>query len=233
MTGWIKLHRKMLESPIWTQLSPAVAKVAVTMLLKANHGPARWYDGQQQVDIPMGSFVTSYPTMARGCHLTVKQIRGAVEHLGKLDFAAYTRAPKYTLVTVKNYATYQARDDEQGSHQGDIGARSGHDEGTKQESKKERMLHYAPEAWPQTVAAVTSYFPVHATFVARIIGKARDAKPDATDEQIAQAVYASYHPSQRTAGLFLSRVPECLRNGYAGRKPTSLTEQLIREVNAL
>lgn len=43
--GYIRLFRKLLEHPIWTQLAPAVAKVAIYFLLHANYRPTRWYDG--------------------------------------------------------------------------------------------------------------------------------------------------------------------------------------------
>jgi hypothetical protein len=128
--GYVKLYRKLIENPVWTQLSPAVLKVMFAFLIKANWKPATWYDGRSEIQIPRGSFVTSYPKMAEFCSLTPKQVRAAFDHLQRLHFAAYTRAAKWTMVTVLNYSTYQDVASEEGTVEGSLGAGSGHDEGT-------------------------------------------------------------------------------------------------------
>ena len=140
--GYVRLWRQLLENPVWTQLSPAVLKVMIAFLLRANWKTATWYDGSAEVTIPRGSFVTSYPRMARFCNLSTKQIRSAFAHLERVHFAAYQRAPKWTLVTVLNYSSYQDASSDEGTVEGAMRARSGHDEGTMrapiEESKKER-----------------------------------------------------------------------------------------------
>lgn len=105
--GFILVHRRLCQNPVWTQLSPAVLKVMMACLIKANWKAAKWYDGAAEIEIPRGSFITSYPKMAEFCHLTVKQVRGSLDHLERAGITAYTRAPKWTMVTVLNYSTYQ------------------------------------------------------------------------------------------------------------------------------
>jgi site-specific recombinase XerD len=41
--GWFKLYRKLLDTPIWRQCAPAVGKVQVTFLARANFMPGSWY----------------------------------------------------------------------------------------------------------------------------------------------------------------------------------------------
>src|SRR5690348_11701568 len=106
--GYVRLYRKLLENPVWTALAPSVLKVMLAFLLKANWKPGTWYDGRAQVQIPRGSFITSYPKMAEACHLSVKQTRLAFAHLERLRFATYSRARKWTMVRVLNYESYQA-----------------------------------------------------------------------------------------------------------------------------
>lgn len=91
---------------MWTQLSPAVLKTFLYFLMRANFKPAKWFDGYREVDIPAGSFATSYATVAADCRLTVKQVRDAFEDLESLRIAAYTREQQYTLVKVLNYRRY-------------------------------------------------------------------------------------------------------------------------------
>src|SRR5689334_11902414 len=95
--GYVKIYRKLMDNPVWTQLSPAVLKVMIACLFRANWRAATWYDGREQVQIPRGAFVTSYRTMAEFCHLTMKQVRSAFDHLENLNFMACTRAQRWTL----------------------------------------------------------------------------------------------------------------------------------------
>ena len=79
--------------------------------------------------------------MAEFCGLTVKQTRVAFAKLQRLQFAAYRRAGRYTLISVLNYGTYQdsASDEGQGKEQG-----KGQDEGRMRapiEEREERKEH--------------------------------------------------------------------------------------------
>jgi hypothetical protein len=106
--GFVLLYRKLLDNPIWTQLVPTVAKVAIYFLLRANYKPIQWYDGYAAVDIPAGSFITSLEKTAIACNVSIQQVRDAFIHLGRTRFATYRRTHHWTLVTVLNWSVYQA-----------------------------------------------------------------------------------------------------------------------------
>jgi hypothetical protein len=106
--GYIRLYRKLLANPIWTQLAPAVLKVAIYFLLRAGYRPTQWYDGARTVHIPAGAFITSYDRVARDCKLSKQQVRDAFTHLSGTHFATYRRTHRWTLVIVCNWASYQA-----------------------------------------------------------------------------------------------------------------------------
>lgn len=110
--GYVRLHRKMLDSPIWTQLAPAVSKVATYFMLRAGYREKQWYDGSETITLPAGSFVTSIDSTARACHISRQQTRDAFEHLRRTHFATYRRTHRYTVVTVLNWSSYQASSDE-------------------------------------------------------------------------------------------------------------------------
>jgi hypothetical protein len=40
--GWIKLHRELLEKPIWTAATPEQKVLLITLLMMANHGEKQW-----------------------------------------------------------------------------------------------------------------------------------------------------------------------------------------------
>lgn len=99
--GFIKIDRKILE---WEWYKKSNTKVLfLHMLWKAN-----WKDGKfQGIDIPRGSFVSSYPKLSDELGLTVNKIRTALEHLqstGEITVKAYT---KFSVFTVNNYCSYQ------------------------------------------------------------------------------------------------------------------------------
>jgi hypothetical protein len=94
-------------------------------LLKANYKPIEWYDGLRQVPIPAGSFITSYATAATECSLSVQQIRDAFAHLERTQFATYRRTHRWTLVTVVNWAAYQAIADEENTVENTNSTRQG------------------------------------------------------------------------------------------------------------
>ena len=123
--GYVRVYRMLLQSPTWTQLAPAVLKVAMYFLLRANYKPIEWYDGVQMVAIPAGSFVTSYGTMVTECRLSMQQIRDAFAHLKRTHFATYRRTPRWTLVTVVNWTTYQAIADEENTVENTNSTRQG------------------------------------------------------------------------------------------------------------
>jgi hypothetical protein len=109
--GYVRLYRKLLQNPVWVQLAPAVSKVAIYFLLRANYKATQWYDGTKVVDLPAGSFITSYARIATACNLSVQQVRDAFTHLFRTQFATYARTERWTLVTVLNWASYQASPD--------------------------------------------------------------------------------------------------------------------------
>lgn len=99
--GFIKIDRAMLE---WEWYKKANTKdLFLHMLLKAN-----WKDGKfQGIDIPRGSFVSSYPKLSDDLGLTVNEVRTALKHLlstGEITVKTY---PKFSVFTVKNYCSYQ------------------------------------------------------------------------------------------------------------------------------
>jgi len=55
-TGWIRLHRSMLDHPLMEQLPAAWFRIWVAILLSANWKPGVWWNGKREISIPAGSF---------------------------------------------------------------------------------------------------------------------------------------------------------------------------------
>lgn len=101
---WVRIQ----DNPVWTQLSPTVFKVAVSLMLNANFRESIWYDGNKQRSVPRGSLVTTLRKQAKSCNLNEQQIRKAWDQLKKIDFATFEVTHLSTLVTLTNYDTYQS-----------------------------------------------------------------------------------------------------------------------------
>ena len=128
MSDYIKLSRRILE---WEWYSDINTKVLfLHMLLKAN-----WKDGRfQGVEIPRGSFASSYQGLAQETGLSIKNVRTALEHLKSTGEVAVNRHPKFTVFTIKNYHLYQST----GSQPAENRQSTGTESATIEEGKKER-----------------------------------------------------------------------------------------------
>ena len=128
MSDYIKLSRRILE---WEWYSDINTKVLfLHILLKAN-----WKDGRfQGVEIPRGSFASSYQGLAQETGLSIKNVRTALEHLKSTGEVAVNRQPKFTVFTIKNYHLYQST----GSQPAENRQSTGTEPATIEEGKKEK-----------------------------------------------------------------------------------------------
>jgi len=107
--GWIKLHRKLLDSDMWKCLSLKQKDIMITCLLLANHKSNQWeFDGKIYTVKP-GEFITSYHNLANHCDksVSISSVRTAMAKLEKWNFLTRTSTSKSTKITICNWKTYQ------------------------------------------------------------------------------------------------------------------------------
>jgi hypothetical protein len=122
--GYIKLHRKVLDSAIWQ--SPNDWRLACALLLKANWKPGVFQARNGDVvNVGRGELVTSLDSLKKASGLTIKNIRTSLHHLEKADFLASTSASHYRIIKVINYGKYQDHENEGGNDSGKDLARTG------------------------------------------------------------------------------------------------------------
>jgi DNA-binding transcriptional MerR regulator len=99
--GYIKINRGILEWEWYGNINTKV--LFLHMLIKAN-----WKEGKfQGIDIPRGSFVSSYPKLSDELGLTVNEIRTALKHLQSTEEITVKAYSKFSVFTVNNYCSYQ------------------------------------------------------------------------------------------------------------------------------
>lgn len=113
--SWIKLHRKFLQSPLWKYAvdahMPHLISLWCYLLLSVNWEEKKWYDGKEEIIIPKGSLVTSLQHLADGTHLTVRQVRVALQHYENMKMMTRKTTNKWTQVWIVNWSKFQMRDE--------------------------------------------------------------------------------------------------------------------------
>ncbi|WP_079480591.1 DnaD domain-containing protein [Halobacillus salinus] len=117
MQGWIKLHRRVMESSTFQTLTLNQKMIAIYLLLKVNHKDGIWTDQYKgiQVEVKRGQVVTSPQKIAedwfrKDKEITRQVVRTTLSKLEKLDFLTKQSTKQYTLVTIVNYGFYQEDD---------------------------------------------------------------------------------------------------------------------------
>lgn len=104
-SGWIKLHRLILDWPLWHD--PKTSHLFLYCLLRANPSP-RLVNG---FSVPRGSFITSLTTLAADTGLSVQNVRTALAKLAAAGTLNICSNNRFSLVTVCRYDRYQHPDD--------------------------------------------------------------------------------------------------------------------------
>lgn len=114
MSGWICLHRKLLD---WEWYDDAnTMRLFVHCLLRANFEDTSW----RGIDIKRGAFVTSIATLSKELGLTIKQIRGSLDKLKRTGEVAMSTTAKYSIISIPCYNDYQDKGQAKGQAKGQV-----------------------------------------------------------------------------------------------------------------
>lgn len=112
--GWIKLHRELMDKPIWESSTPEQKVILITLLMMANHAEREWEFQGEKYKAQPGQFVTSLPSIAKkaGNGISIQNVRTALNRFEKYDFLTCTSTNKNRLVTIVNWGFYQQTEDD-------------------------------------------------------------------------------------------------------------------------
>lgn len=106
--GWIKIHRKIMESAIWSD--PLRLKAWMHILLSANHEDKDVFMNGTRVIVREGQFITSNRKLQAAWGCSTNTVRRILQQLQDMDMIEHeTPQQRYTLLTVINYGFYQDR----------------------------------------------------------------------------------------------------------------------------
>ena len=102
--GYIKIHRKILEWEWYDDNN--TYRLFTHCLLRANWKPGSWHG----IKYNAGEFITSLPTLAKETHLSVSQVRVALNHLKMTGEVTDRRHGNARIITVVKWYDYQLDD---------------------------------------------------------------------------------------------------------------------------
>jgi hypothetical protein len=101
MSGWIKLHRQIIE---WEWFSDTnTFRVFLQLLLKANHKEKKY----RGMVLKVGTIITSREILAFETRLSIQQVRTALDKLKSTNEITIKTSSQGTIIEVVNYAKYQ------------------------------------------------------------------------------------------------------------------------------
>lgn len=111
--GWIKLHRELLNKPIWKQSTPVQQSILITLLLMANHDEEELFINGKKTIIKPGQMFTSLPNIAQKANrgVTTQNVRTALARFEKLEFLTNQSTAQGRLITIVNWGVYQGLED--------------------------------------------------------------------------------------------------------------------------
>lgn len=106
VVGWIKLYRKFLEWEWYTDSK--MVHLFIHLLLSASIEDRKW----KGIVLQRGQLATTYPELSKKTGLTVQNLRTCLEKLESSQIINRQVTNKYTLISVCNFESYQAKGDD-------------------------------------------------------------------------------------------------------------------------
>ena len=113
MNGWIKLHRKIIDNPVFDK--PELFHLFAFCIMAASHDITRVIWNGEERDIERGSFIAGRKSLSDKLKQSESKIYRNLKVLEKLNMITLKSNNRFTLINVVNYCNYQGMeiDDEQ------------------------------------------------------------------------------------------------------------------------
>ena len=108
MDGWVKIYRRLLDSPIFT--TDRGLRIWIWCLLSANHEGRDVYVGLQKVHVEPGQFVYSRKSASDVLKIPPSTTNSYLQLLKHSNHVDIKPTNKYSIVTILNWKSYQDSD---------------------------------------------------------------------------------------------------------------------------
>lgn len=111
MQGWISLHRKVMENPLFTEKRVFSRFEAwVDILMMVNHEDSKFLLGSEMVEVKRGQRITSIRQLCERWSWSNTKVRKFLELLESEEMVTVKSDTKKTVLTVDKYDFYQHND---------------------------------------------------------------------------------------------------------------------------
>lgn len=135
--GWIKLHRKLLDNPIFQNAE--LLQLFLYCLLKANHEPKKiLFNGKEEL-IGRGQFITGREVISKDLKQNAITSYKRLKTLENLEILNIKSNNRFSLVTIENYELYQTLGDDcnnEMNNKGTTEEQQGNNKGTQPRMNK-------------------------------------------------------------------------------------------------
>ena len=109
MDGWLRLHRELINKPIWLNSTPEQKTILITLLSMANFKDNEWEWNGNKFNVSKGQLVTSLDGIVKHCGIgvTIQNVRTALKRFEKLGFLTNESTKSGRLITIVNWSVYQ------------------------------------------------------------------------------------------------------------------------------
>ena len=107
MQGWIKLHRKIAENPIWQDKPFSRGQAWVDLLIMANHDDNEFLFDGKLVEVEKGSLITSELKLMNRWGWSKSKLRYFLFTLESQQMIVKNTDRKKTTITICKYCDYQ------------------------------------------------------------------------------------------------------------------------------
>ncbi|WP_312039308.1 DnaD domain protein [Macrococcoides bohemicum] len=109
MAGWIKVHRQLMDSPIFD--NEKLFKVFMYCLMKASHKEHKQLVGKQVVILKPGQFVFGRKKASAEANMSASTLWSYMLTLKNLDTIDIKSNNKFSVVTIVNWGLYQQEEE--------------------------------------------------------------------------------------------------------------------------
>ena len=110
--GFVRIYRKMIENPLFTDKPAVWFKIWVFVLLRANWKESIFRPRQgNPITVPAGSMITSLEKLATHAATSKEHARRCLTYLKKTHAVTLVTTHHWTMITVLNWAAYQQLDE--------------------------------------------------------------------------------------------------------------------------
>jgi hypothetical protein len=138
--GWIKLHRKIQDNPIWDK--PEQLRAWIDLLLMATHKERTKFINGEEVILEQGEVDASFRYLSKRWNWSVGKVQRFLNLLKKCLMIEVKTDTGQNLVSICNYATYQIEENKNDTQVGTPPIRNRYE---NKNVKKERKNIYVQE----------------------------------------------------------------------------------------